>query len=152
MNFAAEPVSVENPVLSGDPLDVCLDFGLFGIRTGPPSVRCERVGIQVRRHVAGRAGIGVHPPGAADVVSPLEDQIVGVPVLLKGDRGAEPGEPGPDDQYADWWGRCRQGSLPRQRGVPVTGVRCESWCYLATTAAVRAESQRATGGATRVSA
>ena len=107
VNLAAEPVSVEHPMLSRDPLDVRLDLGLFGIRTGPPSVRRERVGIQVRRHIAGRPRVGVHPPGAADIVSPLDHQKVGVPVLLKGDRGAEPGESGADDQHADMVGCIR---------------------------------------------
>ena len=58
----------------------------------------------MRRHVAGRPRVGVHPPGTADIVSPLDHQKVGIPVLLKGDRGAEPGEAGPDDQYADMVG------------------------------------------------
>ena len=35
VNLAAEPVSVEHLVLSSDLLDVGLDFGLFGVRTGP---------------------------------------------------------------------------------------------------------------------
>ena len=48
--------------------------------------------------------VGVHPPGAADIVSPLDHQKVGIPVLLEGDRGAEPGESGPDDQHADMVG------------------------------------------------
>ena len=101
LNFDSEPMPVEHVVLSGYPLDVGLYLGLFGVRTAPTGVRREREGIQVRRHIAGRARVGVHPPRAADVISPLEHQEVGVPVFLKGDRGAEPGESGPDDQHAD---------------------------------------------------
>ena len=57
----------------------------------------------------GRAGVGVDPPGAANIGSPLEHEEVGVPVFLEGDRGAEPGKSGSDDQYADmvWGGRIR---------------------------------------------
>ncbi len=120
LNFDSEPMPVKHVVLSGNPLDVGLNLGLFGVRTAPTGVRREREGIQVRRHIAGRARVGVHPPRAADVISPLEDQEVGVPVLLKGDRGTEPGESGPDDQHADMDAGSRE--MPSGAAIVTTVV------------------------------
>ena len=81
-------------------------------------------------HVACRAGIGVHPPGTADIVSPLDHQEVAVPVLLEGDCGAEPGESGPDDQHANMVG-------PGWLRVHVTAVSVfADSCAMKTTAVV----------------
>ncbi len=50
------------------------------------------------------------------MISPLDHEKVGVSVLLKGDRGAESGEAGPDDQHADMvgagWMRVHQIAVP----------------------------------------
>jgi len=52
----------------------------------------------VRGHVAGRAGVGVVAPGAADLFRALEDRE-GVDARAQElDRGADPGEAGADDR------------------------------------------------------
>src|SRR5690606_6595438 len=70
-------------------------------RTRPVRIGREGVRVQMRGHVAGRAGVGVVAPGAADIVAALEHQIIGAPLLLKRDRQAEAGEPAADDDGPD---------------------------------------------------
>src|SRR3954471_9408056 len=50
----------------------------------------------MRRNVAAAAGVTVGPPGAADIVGLLEDDVLD-PLLGKLDRGADPAEAGADD-------------------------------------------------------
>ena len=63
--------------------------------------RRERERVELARDVAGRAGVGVVAPGAADVGALLDDDEVGLAVLLELDRGAEAGEAGADDEVVD---------------------------------------------------
>ena len=58
--------------------------------TPPSPLQRSKLERRPAGHIAGRTR-GVHPPGTADVVSPLDHDKVGLPVLLKRDRGAEPG-------------------------------------------------------------
>ena len=85
----------------GDLLDVGLDLRLRGEGHRPVGVGREGEGVELARHVAGRAGVGVVAPGAADVGALLDDDEVALAVLLQLDRGAQTGEPGADDQVLD---------------------------------------------------
>ena len=55
----------------------------------------------MRRDVAGRAGVGVVAPGAADLVAAVDHQEVAAAVLGQPDGGAESGESGADDEDVD---------------------------------------------------
>ncbi len=92
---------VEGPRLCGDPLDVGLDLGLGRERPRPVRVERERVGVQLRRHVAGRSGVGVVPPGPSDVGPSFEDEVVVLAGLAELDGHREAGETGPHDQDTD---------------------------------------------------
>ena len=78
-------------------VDVAVDLGLVGVGARPGGVRCERVGVQVGRHVACGAGVGVIAPGAAEVGAAVEYHVVGEAVLGELDGGAEAGESCSDD-------------------------------------------------------
>jgi hypothetical protein len=93
-------VAAEVEVVGG-PTQVRLDLGLGGVGAAPVRVLGEGEGVEVGRHVALAAGIGVVPPGAADVVAPLEEDEVVDAVLLEAMGQAEAGEPGADDGHSD---------------------------------------------------
>ena len=59
-----------------DVLEVGLDLRLGRVATRPPRVRVERELVQVRRDVAGGAGIGVVVPDTADALAALEHRHV----------------------------------------------------------------------------
>ena len=104
-----EAEAVERAGALGGAPEVGLDLRLRGERHRPVGVGRERVRVELARHVAGGAGVGVVAPGAADVGALLDDQEVGLAVLLQLDRRAEAGEPGPDDQVLDCGGQCGDG-------------------------------------------
>ena len=89
------------PDRSRDLLEVGLDLRLRGVRRRPVGVARERERVELARHVAGGAGVGVVAPRAADVGAALDDDEVALAVLLELDGGAQAGEPGPDDQVVD---------------------------------------------------
>jgi len=70
-------------------LHVLLDLGLVRVAVRPVRVRRERELIQVRRHVAPRAGIRVVVPDAADPLAALEHRHVVVARPSQHDRGAD---------------------------------------------------------------
>ena len=84
-----------------DPLEVGAD--LVAARVGARPVRVRVVGeaVQVRRHVARDAGIGVVAPGAADGCRPLEDDEIVAARAAQRHRHAESGEAGADDRDLD---------------------------------------------------
>ena len=53
---------------------IIVNFLLAGVHARPIRRRLERKGIEMRRNVAGAAGIAVVVPGSADVVALLEQQ------------------------------------------------------------------------------
>ena len=81
----------------GAVLEVAEDLGLVGVRLGPVGLQGEGVGVEVRRHVAGGAGVGVRPPGAADAVGRLEDHEITPPGLDQLHGQSEAARPRPDD-------------------------------------------------------
>ena len=66
----------------------------------PVRVQGERVGVEVRRHVAGEARVGVLAPRAADAVGLLVDGEVVVAGLAQLDRAEDPGHARADDRDA----------------------------------------------------
>ena len=76
-----EPVEDAGP--RGDLLEVGLDLRLRGEGDRPVGVGRERERVELARDVAGRAGVGVVAPGAADVGALLDDEEVGLAVLLR---------------------------------------------------------------------
>ncbi len=93
-DLGAQANRLEHPVAPGDVLDVGLDLGLRCEPARPPRVRLKRELVQVRRHVTGRAGIGVVVPHTADSLAPLEDRDVVVARAAKHDRGTDAAEAG----------------------------------------------------------
>ena len=101
LDGAVEPHLRAHAVLVGDAPQVVADLGLARVGLAPLRVGRERERVEVRRHVAGAARVGVVVPGAADVVAPLEHGEVLDPLLLEADRHAEAGEAAADDRGAD---------------------------------------------------
>ena len=81
-----------------DALEVGEDVGLRGEGALPVGFRLRRDGIEVRRDVAGAAGIGVVAPGAADAVGLLQDQERDAPPL-EAQRHDQAGEAAADDHH-----------------------------------------------------
>ena len=81
-----------------DVLDVALDLGLQREPPAPAGVPRKRVRVEVTRHVAGRAGVGVLVPHAAHALAALEHGDVVDAGAPQGDRGADAAESGTDDR------------------------------------------------------
>jgi hypothetical protein len=77
--------------------DVVPDLALGGKRARPLRVEGERVGVQVRRHVAGCARIGVVAPSPAEVVTAVEHDKIVDPHLAHPDGHPDAREAGADD-------------------------------------------------------
>ena len=78
-------------------LEVGEDLGLRRVAARPAVAGRERERVQVRGHVAGRAGVGVGAPDAAHGVAALEDRQLLDSGLLEPDRDPDPAETRPDD-------------------------------------------------------
>src|SRR5580704_10926753 len=74
------------------------DLGLPGEAVRPARVGRERERVQVRRNVAGAAGVSVVPPGAADRGGALQDDEIGPARLAQPDARAQAADAGPDDR------------------------------------------------------
>ena len=73
LDRVAEPdVPLDVPV-AGDLLEVRLDLGAGRVAVAPLGIEREGVAVEVRGDVAGDAGVGVLPPGAAQPVGLLVD-------------------------------------------------------------------------------
>src|SRR5581483_2273275 len=99
-DLVVEPDVGPDAEVAGHPLQVGLDLGLGRERPAPVGVRGEGEGVEVGRDVTGGAGIGVVPPGAADLAGPFEDDEVLDAGLLQAGGHAEAGEARPDDEHA----------------------------------------------------
>src|SRR5204862_5115381 len=97
LDLDAEAAVLVKPLFAGDTTDVVVDLRLGREGRAPLGVRREAERVEVTRHVARAAGIGVVAPGAGDVVRALEDHEVVVARALQfgGDRKA--GEARADD-------------------------------------------------------
>src|SRR5713101_4578321 len=89
------------PVTLDTALQVIVDLLLARIHARPIGRRYEREGIEMRRDVAGAAGITIVPPGAADVFALFDDEKGAQTGFNKLDAHANPGKPGADDQDVD---------------------------------------------------
>ena len=77
--------------------EVALDLGATGVVVTPVGVGRKGQRVEVAGHITGHARVGVVPPGATDVVGPLEDDEVLGALLEEADRGRDAREAGPDD-------------------------------------------------------
>ena len=91
---------VEQPGVARGPLEVGEDLGLAGVAVAPVRVERPRPRVERRRHVAGRARVGVVAPDAADRVGALEDRDVLDALLPQRAGRPQPAEAGADDQTA----------------------------------------------------
>ena len=78
---------------------VVVDLALLGEQPRPVRVLLERERVHQRGHVAGASGVGVVPPGSAEVAVLLQHDEVIDTGLLELDRHAETGEAGSDDDH-----------------------------------------------------
>jgi hypothetical protein len=114
-------LAVDAP-LGGDPPQVGEDLGLPGVGSCPVRVLVKGIRVQVGRHVAAAAGVGVVPPGAAEIGRLLQNHEVVAASLGAFDRHADPAEAGAEDGDAEvgavverrW---CRSGG---RHGVSLT--------------------------------
>lgn len=82
-------------VLACDPAQVLEDLGPAGIDAAPVVVGLEREGVVVRLDVAGDTGVGVGPPGAAELGLKVKDLVRGqVQLRFKTDGGTDAREAG----------------------------------------------------------
>jgi hypothetical protein len=88
-------------VAAGDVLEVGLDLGLRRVAARPPGVGRERELVEVRRDIAGGAGVGVVVPDAADALAALEDRDVLVARAAQQRDRADAAEAAADD--GDRW-------------------------------------------------
>ncbi len=101
-------------------LEVAQDLGLRGVRLGPVGLEGEGIGVEMRRHVAGRSGVRVEPPGPAHAVGRLEQNEVAPARLGQRDgqpeatgAGADDGDPPVPDGIA----HCRRLGQRRHVGL-----------------------------------
>ena len=94
----AETEMGPEPALVGQRVQVRQDL-LPRREAAAPAAWPERERVEVRRHVAGQAGVGVVPPGPAEVGCPVEHEEVPDARLLERQRHTEPREPGADHDH-----------------------------------------------------
>ena len=81
-------------------LQIGEDFRLAAERARPCRIRLERKRIEMRGHVAGRAGIGVVAPRAADIAGRLVDRERRDAHSLQTNRHADAGKAAADNRDA----------------------------------------------------
>ena len=95
-----EPDESLHVVGGGAGADVLLDLGLGSERPGPVGIGREREGVEDRGDIALAARVGVHVPGASEVVLALDDHEVLDGTLAEPDGHADAGQPGSEDDHA----------------------------------------------------
>jgi hypothetical protein len=83
--------------LRGHRLDIAENFPTARVGVRPIRVRCETVGVQSRRNIARRTGIGVVAPGSTDRGAAFEDREITDSLLFQANRGADTGESAADN-------------------------------------------------------
>lgn len=86
-----------DPVLVGAVLHVGEDLGLLRERPAPVELGLERIGVEVRHHIAAGTWIRVVTPGTADTVGLLENREALDPGALELDGHAEAAQPSAED-------------------------------------------------------
>ena len=115
-------------VFVGTALDIGMNLGRTRIGGRPVGVLFERVGIQMRGHIAGTAGIGIVAPGAAHIIGTFENREILDALLLETNTGIDAGKTGTDDDHIV--GDCgafiirdlRHASFPCQASTAVDNV------------------------------
>jgi hypothetical protein len=106
----------------GDRFEVVADFSAGREALWPVWVGRERVLVEPRRHVAGKAGVGVIPPGAADRFCLLVDGDGADAGLDELDRHAQSGDACTDDRDAGCPDGHRHLEVARsRRGMIIVG-------------------------------
>src|SRR5215472_2695838 len=95
----AEAQMRAEPTLAGQRVQVGQDL-LPRRKAAAPPARPERERVQVRRHVTGEAGVGVVPPGPAEVAGPVDHEEVLDARLLERQGHADPAETSADNDHA----------------------------------------------------
>src|SRR5580704_18810811 len=90
-------------VLGRAMLEIGEDLSLGREESGPVGVVFERIGVEVRRNVAGNPRVRVVAPGSSETVASLEDGEVVDARLFEPNRHAEPGEARADDEHMVCW-------------------------------------------------
>src|SRR3954453_5904789 len=86
----------DDAVVLRDLAQIAVDLRLLRVCVGPLRVEGEGEGVEVRRDVAAAAGVLVGPPGPADVVHLLDDDVLDA-LLGELDGCADPAETSTDD-------------------------------------------------------
>ena len=128
---------VQHAMTARDVLDVVLDLGLRRVAARPARVGREGELVQVRGDVAGRAGIGVVVPHAADSLAALEHGHVVVPGPAQHHDRGDTGKAASDHRDRAPAGACAAAvpGLDGAHGIETTryerGGRPESRCATA---------------------
>ncbi|MCY1422702.1 hypothetical protein D9M71_383940 [compost metagenome] len=93
-DFLVEADQLVDPILLHRALEILLDFRARWQEAAPVGVGLEGVGVGVRGHVAGQAGVGVLAPGAADARGLLVDGHVTEAGLAQLDAAQNAGHAG----------------------------------------------------------
>src|SRR5690606_38508132 len=101
-DLTVEARAFEHTEVPRDTLEVGANVLAFGHQRVPFRVAGEGVGVPVCRHVAGKAGICILSPGAADAVAFLED-IAFDAAVLQLDRSQDTGHTRTDHRHAQRW-------------------------------------------------
>ena len=97
----SQPHFLRDTVPFGGCPQIVEDFCLLRIHAAPLGISIERERVEMRRDVAGAAGIPVVPPGPADLLAFFENQERVDTGFTKLDRHAESRKTGADDQDID---------------------------------------------------
>src|SRR6266566_5335102 len=103
-SFSKAGVEVEiwrKPVMLHTAFEVVVYFLLARIHAGPIRRRSEGKRIEVRRNIAGAAGVTIVPPGAADIAALFDDEKRFHTGFEKLDAHAQTGKAGADDKHVD---------------------------------------------------
>src|SRR5690348_4139891 len=97
-------MSVQHTCAPCNAADVVLDFYLCRKRPCPIRIQCKRIRIEMRRHIACRAGIGVLTPRTTYVVAALQHDEVPLPGFVQSHSRTESGETAADnrDMHVLW--------------------------------------------------
>ena len=83
------------------PIEVLLDISLRGVASRPLSPGSERKRVEMRRHIAGRAGVMIGVPDPAHTLTALEQSEVGNALLQQANSRSYSPEPTPDNRCRD---------------------------------------------------
>ena len=139
-------------------VDAVVDSGLAHVVQNPRSVgdrlrlgpRFERIAERIHVGVGADAGIAKQIPGAADAITPLEDDVaLARAFLLQVIARADAGQAGADDEDVEMFCRIGHGDLPAFRCNGQQERNCNSHCQVAATIQAVSKSSRAVRAANK---